>query len=47
MTNDISLSVKLNGVDELKKLTEQLDSQLSQVSDTIGKINELKLELEI
>lgn len=43
----IDVPVNISGLEQLKSLTNLLESQVSQVNKTVEKISELKLKIEI
>lgn len=43
MKNEVQVKVKVEGLDELTKLSQDLEVQMKQISNTIDEINQLKL----
>lgn len=43
----VSISVKVEGIDQLMNLADKLKRQVKEVEDTINKIQYLNLELKI
>lgn len=42
---DISIEIKAEGLDELKKLLNKALNQVEQLEDTLTKIKEIKIEV--